>query len=138
MASRGGADTIDGGLGAKDAVDYGSSTTGVTVTVNATTGNTGGDAAGDTLAGIEDLVGSPFRDVLTGDANANGLTGGAGNDVLQGLAGADILAGGDGADTASYAASTAAVTCSILWRSRKCVGECRQSRMYFDRRGRRA
>jgi Ca2+-binding RTX toxin-like protein len=91
-----GADTLDGGAGS-DTASYADSS--AAVTVNLTTGvNSGGDADGDTLIGIENLVGSAFDDSLTGDAGNNGLTGGAGNDTLDGGAGADTLIGGAGDD----------------------------------------
>ena len=68
--------------------------------VNLATGaGLGGDAAGDTLVGIEALIGSAYNDSLTGDSAANTLTGGAGNDLLSGAAGNDSLYGGDGNDT---------------------------------------
>ena len=44
---------------------------------------TGGDAAGDTLVGIEGLIGSRFNDTLTGNALNNVLAGGFGSDVLD-------------------------------------------------------
>lgn len=50
----------------------------------------------DTLVGIENLIGTAMKDVLTGDANDNVLSGGAGHDVLDGRA---------GIDTADYSAS---------------------------------
>ena len=62
---------------------------------------------------MENLLGSRYSDVLTGDAGANRLDGGAGNDRLTGGAGADTLVGGTGHDTASYAASAAAVTVTL-------------------------
>ena len=62
--------------------------------------NTNG-AAGDRLGGIENLTGSNFKDVLTGDGNNNTLKGGGGDDVLVGAAGNDKLYGGDGDDTLS-------------------------------------
>jgi Ca2+-binding RTX toxin-like protein len=73
-----------------DTVSYQASNAGVTV--NLSTGQaTGGFAQGDTLQGIENLVGSNFRDVLTGDAGANVLDGGHENDVLTGKGGNDIF-----------------------------------------------
>ncbi len=67
--------------------------------VNLATGTaTGGDGT-DTLIGIEDVTGSAFNDVLTGDAGANSLNGGNGNDVLIGGAGADTMYGYAGNDT---------------------------------------
>ena len=64
----------------------------------------GGDAAGDTLSGIEQVIGSGFADTLTGDANANTLWGMAGDDVLTGGGGGDTLKGGDGNDRFVYTA----------------------------------
>ena len=67
----------------------------------------GGDAAGDSYVGVENLAGSAFDDILQGDGQANALAGGEGNDQLMGAggndtlnggAGNDILSGGDGSD----------------------------------------
>jgi len=107
-----GADSLDGGAGTADFADYSASGSGVTL--NLTTGiGSGGDAAGDSVIGIEGLFGSAFADVLTGDANANTLIGNAGNDTLQGGAGADRLDGGAGIDLADYTNSAAAVTVNL-------------------------
>jgi len=51
------------------------------------------------LIGIENLLGSNFNDVLTGNTLANTLSGGAGTDTLNGGGGNDILIGGAGKDT---------------------------------------
>ena len=106
-----GADTLDGGAGA-DTASWAASDAAITVDLSTGT-NTGGHAAGDTLTSIENLLGSRYSDVLTGDAGANRLVGGAGNDRLTGGAGADTLMGGTGLDTASYAASAGAVTVNL-------------------------
>ena len=50
----------------------------------------------------------------TGNALNNVITGNGGNNVLAGLGGADRLDGGVGTDTASYAASAAGVTVSLI------------------------
>ncbi|MEJ2035477.1 MAG: calcium-binding protein, partial [Maritimibacter sp.] len=92
-----GADVLDGGAG-HDTASYQSSAAGVTVDLATGTGS-GGDAAGDTFSGIENLTGSDFADTLTGDAGSNTLIGGAGNDTLNGGAGDDWLQGGAGGDT---------------------------------------
>ena len=106
-----GNDLLDGGAGAdhligdggNDTVNYANSA--AAVAVNLLTGATsGGDAAGDTLSGIENLIGSRFNDQLWGDTGDNILNGGLGNDLLN---------GGDGNDTASYADATAAVKVSL-------------------------
>lgn len=91
-----GGDELDGGDGL-DTADYSRSGSGVTVNLEDGTG-TGGDAEGDLLFDIENVIGSAFDDRLTGDAEDNVLTGGAGNDTLTGGAGRDRLAGGAGDD----------------------------------------
>jgi Ca2+-binding RTX toxin-like protein len=115
-----GADTLIGGAGV-DTVSYATSRVGVTA--NLTSGLVqGGDAEGDALFGIENLIGSGAADSLTGDQNANELSGGAGNDVLSsedgddlliGGAGADMLFGGAGTDTVSYASSRSGVSIDL-------------------------
>ena len=107
-----GADLLDGGTGL-DTASYAASTFAVTVDLLAGTA-TGGHATGDTFAGIENLMGSRYSDVLTGDTKANRLEGGAGNDRLTGGAGADVLVGGPGNDAAYYASSATAVTVNLL------------------------
>jgi Ca2+-binding RTX toxin-like protein len=105
-----GADALVGGAGI-DVANYAASTLGVTVNLATGTGG-GGDAAGDTYNGVENVLGSALSDTLTGDAGANSLWGLDGNDVLTGGAGADTLKGGAGADTFVYksiADSTVAV-----------------------------
>ena len=111
LVGSGGGDIMDGGADV-DAADYSASTAGVQV--NLATGlGIGGFAAGDTLISIENLVGSKFDDVLTGDAGANLISGGAGVDLVVGGAGADSLNGGADIDTVSYATSTAGVTVNL-------------------------
>jgi Ca2+-binding RTX toxin-like protein len=92
-----GADTLAGGDGV-DTASYADSVQ--SVVVNLTTGLTsGGDAQGDVLSSIENVIGSSGDDQLVGDANANRLEGGGGNDSLVGGEGADTLLGGAGNDT---------------------------------------
>lgn len=113
-----GDDTFEGGLGAdildggsntalKDATDAGDtaryvkSAVAVTVDLRLTTAQTGADgseALGDTLIGIENVVGSAYNDTITGDAGDNKLFGLAGTDNLYGGAGDDVLSGDDGND----------------------------------------
>ncbi|MDO9439505.1 MAG: hypothetical protein Q7T73_01310 [Beijerinckiaceae bacterium] len=98
LAGGRGADQISGGAG-DDTADYSLSDSGVSVNLqNAGAQESKGDAAGDVLSGVENLTGSAFDDVLTGDKGANLLSGGAGDDWFEGVAGADILLGGDGSD----------------------------------------
>ncbi|WP_058324318.1 Ig-like domain-containing protein [Sinorhizobium sp. GL28] len=101
------ADTING-AGGSDIADYTGSTSAVFINLDdngnassaATVGSQpegsigGGDAAGDTLTGIEGLIGGSGNDLLHGDSGANYLAGGIGNDSLYGESGADSLYGG--------------------------------------------
>ena len=91
-----GADRLYGGNGS-DTVTYASSSAAVSINLAAHKAS-GGDAAGDRLNAIENLIGSAFGDVLVGDRGVNTLRGGAGNDQLDGRAGADTMIGGAGND----------------------------------------
>ena len=102
----GGNDTIEGGAGAdslngnanNDTLSYANSSAAVTVDIQANTAS-GGDAAGDTILGFENLIGSAYADSLTGSGAANIITGGAGADSISGGGGADTLDGGLDNDT---------------------------------------
>ena len=96
LAGLGGADTINGGNGT-DTVTYAASDAAVTVNLLAVTAS-GGDAAGDIISNIENLIGSQFDDILTGNTAVNVLSGLGGNDTLEGGDGNDTLDGGEGAD----------------------------------------
>ena len=91
-----GADIIEGGAG-NDTASYAFEAEGVSISLAAGTAS-GGNATGDVLTGIENLIGTDADDVLEGGAGANTLRGGRGNDILIGGAGDDRLVGGQGAD----------------------------------------
>ncbi len=95
-----GADELDGDADA-DTVTYANSDNGVTIALDGLAG-TGGDAAGDKLTEIENLVGSTKADDLTGNNLANKIEGGLGDDTISGDAGNDALDGGAGIDTLDY------------------------------------
>jgi Ca2+-binding RTX toxin-like protein len=93
-----GNDRLDGGLG----VDYlGHQLALGAVTVNLALGTTAGVAGSDVLLNFENVGGSPFNDLLTGNA---------GNNILEGMLGDDLLDGGDGRDGASYYHAAGGVT----------------------------
>ena len=90
-----GADSLDGGDGI-DTADYSDSATSVFVDLDF--GGVGrgfrGEAQGDELIDIENVIGSDFEDILFGDDEANTLTGGLGDDRLQTQGSNDLLQGG--------------------------------------------
>ncbi len=106
-----GGDRLTGGAGI-DTADYAASGAAVNAVLGGT--GTGGDAGGDVLAGVENLVGSGFDDMLVGDGAANALSGGAGDDRLVGKGGADRLDGGAGIDAADFSSSASAVTADLV------------------------
>ena len=123
LEGEGGNDTLNGGPSTDilrggsgtDTVSYASANSAVTVSLALSGGEqqfTGGGGI-DTLIDIENLIGSSFKDVLTGDAGANVLNGGARNDNLNGGAGNDTLNGGAGIDTANYSTASAGVSLNL-------------------------
>jgi Ca2+-binding RTX toxin-like protein len=99
-----GDDTLNGGLGADiliggagiDTAQY-SGPVGVFVSLGLNLG-VGGEAAGDTYSGIENISATSHRDVLWGDDGENGIWGHDGNDELKGYGGRDYLLAGAGDD----------------------------------------
>jgi Ca2+-binding RTX toxin-like protein len=108
IAGLGGADTIDG-RGGSDTVDYSASASGISVYLGSNGFNHGGDAEGDRLYSIENVIGSNKRDTIIGNEQANKLEGKGDDDTLVGLGGGDYLDGGDGKDAADYSFSPKAV-----------------------------
>lgn len=101
-----GADIIDGGDGI-DIASYWGSKTGITIDLEAGTGQNG-YAQGDSLSNIEQIGATFFNDNLSGNALENLFFSGSGDDVIDGRAGDDriyaslgndTLIGGAGADT---------------------------------------
>ena len=103
----GGDDVISGGAG-NDVLDGGDGIDTLTYKILATNGvtvdlarkgqqNTGQGL--DAVNGFENLEGTEFDDVLSGDAGANKISGLGGNDLIRGRAGNDDLTGGSGNDT---------------------------------------
>jgi serralysin len=98
LAGGPGADVLAGGAG-NDTADYSTSSAGVNVNLAAGTAR-GGDAEGDTLSSIENLIGSATIDLLTGNSGDNHISGGSGDDLIDdGGGGNDVLDGGTGNDT---------------------------------------
>jgi Ca2+-binding RTX toxin-like protein len=90
-----GNDTLDGSLGT-DTANFSEALAAITASLSTNTAT--GDGS-DTLAGVENLIGSPKNDTLTGSEANNTINGGGGADTLDGLGGADTLTGAGGNDT---------------------------------------
>jgi Ca2+-binding RTX toxin-like protein len=106
-----GRDAYDGGEGLNDTASYAvagkagtvSGGRGVQVDLNAGTASADGD---DDLTGIEDVIGTAFRDTIVGNAEANLIHGGGGDDHLAGAGPGDTAVGGSGIDSCLSFAST--------------------------------
>jgi hypothetical protein len=91
---------INGG-GGGDTLDYSHYNTGVNVNLGAYGGGTSGSATGvgSSVSNIQNVIGSPYNDVLIGNGNGNVLVGGGGSDVITGGTGRSVLIGGTGTAT---------------------------------------
>jgi Ca2+-binding RTX toxin-like protein len=110
LTGRGGDDGLDGGPGT-DTASYRlppqGGTKGVTVDLSKDVTQATVGAGFDTLAGVENLWGSPFADTLSGDPGANTIVGWQGGDSISGSEGDDELLARDGsADQITCGAGT--------------------------------
>lgn len=96
LAGGSGADVLIGGAGS-DTASYADAKAAVIANLFDASLNTG-DARGDRYSQIENLTGSAYGDMLTGNDGMNVLLGGGGNDRLFGMNGVDRLEGGSGND----------------------------------------
>ena len=107
LMGMGGNDTLNGGLGI-DLVSASAARAGVIIDLaiasmkdlvaSPPSGLTADKVGVDFLSGIENILGSVYNDVLTGDSGANVISGGNGDDAISGGAGNDNLLGGSGVD----------------------------------------
>ena len=97
-----------------DTADYSSSLVGVGVHLFFG-GGFAGDAIGDGIVGIENIIGSATAgDTIYGDDGANILQGLGGDDIIHGSLGNDVMDGGAGAaDTAYYFLSAGPITVNL-------------------------
>jgi Ca2+-binding RTX toxin-like protein len=106
-----GNDTLRGGSG-NDTASYANASSGVTVSLALATPQVTGGSGTDTLANIENLIGSNYNDTLTAGAGGSSLQGGLGDDHLVAGAGHDVLTGGGGDDTFVFGSLASAQTTS--------------------------
>ena len=115
----GGNDTLDGGDGTGDVLDYSRAMTNISLSVADISTATPfsytvmNGFKTDRLSNFEGILGGSGNDSLTGDGQANVLTGNAGNDRLLGGAGNDVLDGGAGTDTVDYSYLTSGPGVSV-------------------------
>ena len=98
-------DTVNGGGGTGDSLDYSVATAAVTIDLAA--GTASGTSVGtDSVSNFENATGGAGGDSISGTAGVNTLSGGAGDDTLTGRGDNDILTGGETGethgDTAAY------------------------------------
>ncbi|MFO1040091.1 MAG: calcium-binding protein [Geminicoccaceae bacterium] len=96
------ADYIDGGPGT-DTVYYIRALHGIAANLTLHQAKSGLDS--DSLFNIENVFGSNYKDVLTGDARNNMIWAAKGDDFINGGGGNDYIDGGPGIDTVFYAGS---------------------------------
>ncbi|MEA3040611.1 MAG: hypothetical protein QOC65_100 [Sphingomonadales bacterium] len=103
-----GEDELDGGEG-RDLLDLSGLAVAATVDLANAFARVGDDL--QHVLGIEDVIGTDFDDILSGDVGPNRLAGGGGADKLEGRdgddlfigsAGADVIDGGEGNDRLDY------------------------------------
>jgi Ca2+-binding RTX toxin-like protein len=98
-----GDDDADGGAGDADGLNYNGSPAGVDVDLGKAAEQDTGGSGNETIAGVENVYGTPHADALRGNEADNELAGFGGDDLLVGRAGNDKLTGHDGSDTVAYA-----------------------------------
>ncbi|MGX9353385.1 pre-peptidase C-terminal domain-containing protein (plasmid) [Shimia sp. W99] len=101
-------DTIDGGS-STDTLSYQYSSEAVSVSLLRGRGN-GGDAHGDRISNIENLIGSNHDDMIWGDGGSNRLEGGLGDDTLIGNGGDDYILAGLGTDVIVFSGNQSEYT----------------------------
>ena len=98
---------VDGGLG-RDTVDYSATGFGVVVTMGGIGANSfglirsnvvGSEVEWSAFTAVENVTGTTFNDIISGNGGTNLLQGGLGKDSLFGLGGNDLVDGGSGNDT---------------------------------------
>jgi Ca2+-binding RTX toxin-like protein len=95
-------DSMDGGAGSEDMLDFSDGSLAVNFTLVQSSGSTsitngtGGLGNNDTYANMEGVIGTGLGDTITGSSGNDIIRGGAGNDTLNGAGGADLIDFSDG------------------------------------------
>lgn len=115
-----GNDHHEGGAGV-DLLDFSLEPVGIRADLSAGTAKASGD---DTVATVEDVLGTPYADQIHGDAAPNRIDAGKDVDEVYGLGGDDVLfggsdrnrdflAGGEGIDTVDYSGAARRVVADL-------------------------
>jgi Ca2+-binding RTX toxin-like protein len=106
-----GSDTVEGGDGV-DMVSFVDAVQRVVVDLAAGTAISGADTK--ILRGIENVTGSIFGDLITGDEGANLIRALGDYDWIVGSGGQDTIDGGNGRDTVAYSGASSGVWATLL------------------------
>jgi len=98
-------DTLSGG-GGINTISYENATGIVTVTLDNSDVQATGGGGRDLLSNFQNIIGSKYNDILTGDD---------GNNVIEGGQGDDVLVGGLGNDTVNYENAQAGVNVNLTF-----------------------
>lgn len=116
----GNGDTMDGGAGSEDLLDFSDGTMAVNFTLVQSAGltsianDTGGLGQNDRYQNIEGVIGTDLADTLTGSASNDIIRGGKGNDTLDGAAGTgDLLDFSDGTAGLTFTLTQSSSTTSF-------------------------
>ena len=110
-----GSNVLDGG----DGIDtlsysfYSNSVDNKGLTIDMSTGNAIHGTYEDLVSNFENLVGTDYDDVLTGNTNINTISAGAGDDIVYATAGNDTYDGGTGTNTLDYSKSLGSITAKL-------------------------
>jgi uncharacterized delta-60 repeat protein len=85
----GGNDTVDGGAGTRDIIDYGDAESGVSLAIDIAAGTVTGTGYNAVFTGIEGAKGTDGDDTITGDGGDNYFLYSSGHDSITGGAGSD-------------------------------------------------
>jgi Ca2+-binding RTX toxin-like protein len=120
LEGRGGYDWLDGGAGNDwligstddymidggdntDTADFSNTSNGLVITLNNSSngslGNISGGSASTIIKNVENVAGTQYRDIITGDNSNNLLIGGYDHSAIAVTASGDTITGGAGADT---------------------------------------
>ncbi len=103
--------TFTGG-GGIDTISFQYAPTGVNV--NLSNGQIGGGFGGvDTVSGIQNVIGSPFNDIIEGNLQPSIFSGGGGNNTFVLVGGNDLVNGGTGTDTVDLSQTQSTVSIDL-------------------------